>query len=242
MNLYPAIDILGGQAVRLRQGLRSDVTVYGTPLDMAHRWARAGARWLHVVDLDGAFEGERRNSSAIRDIRRELPEVRIQTGGGIREMATVAQLFAQGADRVVLGTAAVRDRRFLEQVLRRFPGQVAVGVDARNGVVQLEGWTQSGSLTALELAGAMEDAGVALIVYTDIARDGVFAGVNIKGARDILAATGLRVIVSGGIASLDDITSLRDMQHSRLDGAIIGKALYEDRVDLEAALAVIGAG
>ena len=242
MNIYPAIDIMGGRAVRLRQGRREDVSEYGTPLEMAKRWAGAGADWLHIVDLDGAFDGQRRNTDAIRDIRHELAEIRIQTGGGIRDMQTVVQLFSQGADRIVLGTAAVQDPSFLSQAVGRFPGQIAVGIDARDGIVRLDGWTRSASLTALELAAQMESAGVELVVYTDISRDGEFAGVNVDATRVMVESTGLRVIASGGVASLEDLLNLRNLEHDRLDGAIIGKALYEGRVDLKAAFEVTRAG
>jgi phosphoribosylformimino-5-aminoimidazole carboxamide ribotide isomerase len=242
MNLYPAIDIMDGRAVRLRQGRREDVTVYGTPLEMARRWAQAGARWLHVVDLDAAFEGRRSNSDAIRSIRSELPEVQIQTGGGIRDMATVVRLLSQGANRVVLGTAAVEDQSFLRDVIARFPDQVAVGIDARDGVVRVGGWTRSASLTALEFANQVESAGASLVVYTDISRDGEFSGVNVEATARMLEATGLRVIASGGVSSLEDIAGLCNMGNARLEGAIIGKALYEDRVDLRAAFEVASAG
>jgi len=242
MNLYPAIDILGGRVVRLRQGRREDLTEYGTPLDMARRWRSLGAEWLHIVDLDGAFEGRRRIGDVVRDIRREIPGIQIQTGGGLRDMASIEDAFGQGASRVVLGTAAVEDETLLRAALGRFPGRVAVGIDAREGVVRLEGWARCSSLTALELAGRMEAAGVNLVVYTDISRDGEFTGVNVDATRDLLDRTGLRVIASGGVSSLEDIVRLRNMEHPRLEGAIIGKALYEGRVDLGEAFAVTRAG
>jgi phosphoribosylformimino-5-aminoimidazole carboxamide ribotide isomerase len=242
MNLYPAIDILGGRAVRLRQGRRQDVADYGTPLEMAHRWSGVGAQWLHVVDLDGAFEGVPGNAEAIGEIRRELPHVQIQTGGGIRDMATAERLFEAGVARIVLGTAAVADPDLLEKALARFPGRVAVGIDARDGIVRVAGWMESAAIPALDLARSMESLGVSLIVYTDIARDGEFAGVNLEATSRLLEATGLRVIASGGVAGLDDISRLRDLRHPRLDGAIIGKALYEGRLSLEEAFAVSRAG
>jgi phosphoribosylformimino-5-aminoimidazole carboxamide ribotide isomerase len=238
MNLYPAIDVLGGRAVRLRQGRRDSVSDYGTPLEMARKWARLGASWLHVVDLDGAFEGRRRNVEVIADIRRELPTVRLQTGGGIRDLDAVSGLLEEGADRVVLGTAAVENPDLLAEVLGRFPDRVAVGIDARDGIVKLDGWTREGGGMAIDMARDMEKRGVRLVVYTDISRDGEFAGVNVAATRELLEATGLSVIASGGVASVDDVSRLRDLGHPRLDGAIIGKALYEDRIDLSEALAV----
>lgn len=241
MNLYPAIDILGGRAVRLRQGRRDEVSDYGTPLDMARKWAGLGARWLHVVDLDGAFEGRRRHFGVIADIRGELPAIRIQTGGGIRDAETVSRLLGEGADRIVLGTAAVENPGLLGDLLERFPDQVAVGIDARDGLVKLDGWTREAGGKAIDLARDMEARGVRLVVYTDISRDGEFAGVNVPATRDLLEATGLRVIASGGVAGLGDVRRLQDIAHPRLEGAIIGKALYEDRIDLAEALAVVSA-
>lgn len=242
MNLYPAIDILGGRAVRLRQGRRDEVTDYGTPLEMARRWAGVGAEWLHVVDLDGAFSGHRVNSAVFETIRRELPDVRIQTGGGIRDLETVGRLIDGGADRVVLGTSAIDDPELLARSLERFPGKVAVGIDARDGIARVSGWTRESSCTALDLARRVEAAGVDTIVYTDIARDGEFTGVNLPATRTMLESTGLRVIASGGVSSLADIRSLQDLGHPRLDGAVIGKALYEGKIDLEDAFAVTRAG
>lgn len=242
MNLYPAIDILGGRAVRLRQGRRDAVTDYGTPLEMARRWAGVGAEWLHVVDLDGAFAGSRANAPVFEAIRRELPDIRIQTGGGIRDLETVARLLEGGASRIVLGTAAIEDPELLSRSLERFPGSVAVGIDARDGIARVAGWTRESSFTVVDLARRVEAAGVELIVYTDIARDGEFTGVNLDATRGMLEATGLRVIASGGVTSLADIRSLRDLGHPRLEGAVIGKALYEGRIDLEEAFAVTRAG
>jgi phosphoribosylformimino-5-aminoimidazole carboxamide ribotide isomerase len=242
MNLYPAIDILGGRAVRLRQGRRGEVSDYGTPIEMAGRWAAQGASWLHVVDLDGAFEGRRRNTAVLAEIRSAVPSIRIQTGGGIRDVATLAALLEGGADRVVLGTAAVEDRGLLSEALAAFSDRVAVGIDARDGVVRLDGWTRGAGVGAADLAREMEQAGVALVVHTDIARDGEFSGVNVDAIQALLEATGLRVIASGGVASVGDLTQLRALGHPRLDGAIIGKALYEGRIDLAEALAVAHAG
>jgi phosphoribosylformimino-5-aminoimidazole carboxamide ribotide isomerase len=242
VNLYPAIDILEGRAVRLCQGRRDAVTDYGTPLEMARRWSRIGAEWLHVVDLDGAFLGSRGNTTVFEAILGELPGVRIQTGGGIRDLVTVERLMDAGVSRIVLGTAAIEDPGLLSECLERFPGRVAVGIDARDGIVRVAGWTKESSYTALDLARRVESAGVDLIVYTDIARDGEFAGVNLEATRVMLESTGLRVIASGGVGSLADIRGLRELGHPRLDGAVIGKALYEGRIDLQEAFSVTRAG
>jgi phosphoribosylformimino-5-aminoimidazole carboxamide ribotide isomerase len=239
MKLYPAIDILGGKAVRLLEGRREDATVYGAPLDMARRWSAAGARWLHVVDLDGAFTGRPVNMDAIREIRRECPEMRIEAGGGLRDIDAVTTMFDAGVDRVILGTVAVRDPDLVDLAVGRFGTRIAVGIDARDGTVRLSGWTSEGGVSALDLAARMESAGVGLVIYTDISRDGRLEGVNVDATRALLDATGLRVIASGGVSAPVDVVRLRDLAHPRLEGVIIGKALYEGRVDLAEMVAAV---
>jgi len=238
MNLYPAIDILGGRAVRLRQGRPEDATVYGSPLEMAHRWAQCGARWLHIVDLDGAFEGRPVNTESIIQIRSECQDVRIEFGGGIRDLQAVEQLIEIGVDRVILGTVAVNDPEMLALAIERFGERIAVGIDARDGIVRLSGWTATTGLTALDLASRLESAGVGLIIYTDISRDGELVGVNVDSIQTMLESTGLRVIASGGVSTSGDILKLRELEHPHLEGVIIGKALYEGRIDLEETLAL----
>jgi len=238
MNLYPAIDILEGRAVRLRQGRKEDATVYGTPVEMARRWAEAGARWIHVVDLDGAFEGHPVNTDSISRIRSECPGVRIEVGGGIRDQEAIEGLIDIGVDRVILGTAAVRHPDVLRSAVRRFPDRIAVGLDARDGIVRLSGWVAAAELTALELAAELEDVGVGIVIYTDISRDGELSGVNVDATLKMLETTRLQVIASGGVSTVDDVVKLRDLNHPRLEGVIIGKALYEGRIDLEQTLAM----
>ena len=242
MNLYPAIDILGGQAVRLRQGRPEDATVYGVPVEMASRWRDAGARWLHVVDLDGAFAGEPQNIDSIEKIRVRCPDVGIQVGGGIRDMAAVERLLDTGVDRVILGTVAVSDPDLLGDAVTRFGARIAVGIDARDGTVRLHGWTIDAALTALDLAAQLEGQGVELVIYTDISRDGELGGVNVEATGQMLDATGLRVIASGGVSGRSDIENLQELGHPRLEGAIIGKALYEGRIDLGEILSIAEAG
>lgn len=242
MNLYPAIDILDGRAVRLRQGRKEEATVYGTPVEMARRWSAAGARWLHVIDLDGAFEGRPVNTQSIGEIRKACPQVRIQVGGGVRNMDAVDQLAGAGVDRMILGTAAVEDAEFLGRALERFGDRIAAGIDAREGVARLSGWTTRSELTALDLADRLEQAGVDLVIYTDISRDGELAGVNVDATLKMLEATGLRVIASGGVSTADDLVRLQELDHPRLEGVIIGKALYEGRIDLEKTLGRTHAG
>lgn len=242
MNLYPAIDILGGQAVRLRQGRRDEATVYGTPLEMAHRWSRAGARWLHVVDLDGAFEGRPVNTDSIDLIRSECPDLKIEIGGGIRDMAAIDRLVGLGVNRVILGTVAVKDPDLVGRAVDAFGERVAVGIDALDGKVQISGWVDGASLWALDLAARLDAAGVGLIIYTDISRDGELGGVNVDATQTMLDQTRLRVIASGGVSTADDIIRLRDLGHPRLEGVIVGKALYEGRVDLKTSLDLVHAG
>ena len=237
MRIYPAIDILGGKAVRLRQGRKTDATVYGDPLDMAKKWVRKGAEWLHVVDLDGAFEGEPRNLPVLREMAAAVPGAKIQVGGGIRSMTVVEILLKAGIRRVVLGTAAVQDQEFVKAALTEQPQNVAIGIDAREGNVQVAGWTQDSQLAAINVARRLEDLGARLVIYTDISKDGVLEGPNIEATKEMLENTGLAVIASGGVSSLVDIRHLAELDHPRLDGVIIGKALYEGRIEIEEALA-----
>ena len=239
MKIYPAIDILHGKAVRLRQGRADDVTVYGDPLEMAGRWRRAGAEWLHVVDLDGAFDGVPRNLDVVAQIAKfakTMGALRVQAGGGIRSMATLEDVFAAGVHRAILGTSAVSNPAFAAEALARYGGRVAVGIDARDGVARVSGWTEDARIGAIELAQRLETLGARLIIYTDIARDGVMAGPNIEALTQMLAQTGLDVIASGGVSKIEDVHALAAIGHPRLDGVIIGKALYEGVVRLEEAL------
>jgi phosphoribosylformimino-5-aminoimidazole carboxamide ribotide isomerase len=236
MKIYPAIDILGGKAVRLRQGRASDATVYGDPVEMAVKWVSQGAEWLHVVDLDGAFEGKPKNIELLRDMVAAVPLAKIQVGGGIRSMLSVESLLDAGIQRVVLGTAAVRDQTFVKQAITERTHNIAIGIDARDGNVQVSGWTQDSHIGAIELAQKLEALGVRLVIYTDIARDGVLEGPNIEAIRQMLDKTGLSVIASGGVSSVEDVHRLADLDNWRLDGVIIGKALYEGRIRLEKVL------
>src|SRR5262252_5466157 len=237
MRIYPAIDILGGKAVRLKQGRKSDATVYGNPLDMAEKWVRKGAEWLHVVDLDGAFQGEPKNLPVLREMAAAVPDAKIQVGGGIRSMTGVETLLEAGIQRVVLGTAAVQDQEFVRAALAEQPHNVAIGIDAREGNVQISGWTEDSHLAAIDLALRLEDLGARLVIYTDISQDGVLEGPNIEATREMLENTGLAVIASGGVSSIADVRHLAELDHWRLDGVIIGKALYEGRIEFEEALA-----
>jgi phosphoribosylformimino-5-aminoimidazole carboxamide ribotide isomerase len=236
MKIYPAVDILNGQAVRLRQGRKEDVTVYGRPVDMARRWVEAGTEWLHVVDLDGAFEGKPRNHGSIAEIAATFPNLKIQVGGGLRDIGTLEILFKAGVTRAVLGTSIVTDAPFAKAALETWKDRIAIGIDARDGVAKVAGWTEDSKVGAIELARRLEDQGARLVIYTDISRDGVLVGPNIPALQQMIDGTGLSVIASGGVSKIDDVRTLSQIKHARLDGVIIGKALYEGLVDLKECL------
>jgi phosphoribosylformimino-5-aminoimidazole carboxamide ribotide isomerase len=237
MKIYPAIDILGGKAVRLKQGRKAEATVYGDPLEMAAKWVSKGTEWLHVVDLDGAFFGELKNLDLLRHIAVTVPLAKIQVGGGIRNIAAVNRLLEAGMQRVVLGTAAVQDQDFVKLALCEHPDNIAIGIDALDGNVQVSGWTENSNISAIALAKRLQDLGTRLLIYTDISRDGVLQGPNVQATRQMLESTELSVIASGGVSTIADVRRLAELDHSRLDGVIIGKALYEGFIQLEEALA-----
>jgi phosphoribosylformimino-5-aminoimidazole carboxamide ribotide isomerase len=237
--LFPAIDLKNGEAVRLEQGDMARATVFHRdPAEQARTFAAQGFEYLHIVDLDGAFAGKPMNAAAVERI---LAAVRIpvQLGGGIRDHATIEGWLGKGVTRVIIGTAAVRDPALVEAAARRFPGRVAVGLDARDGKVAVQGWAESSELAVLDIARRFEDAGVAAIVYTDIARDGMLKGLNIDATIGLADAVSIPVIASGGLASLDDIRALLHPRAKKLAGAIAGRALYDGRFDAAAALKLI---
>ena len=230
-TIFPAIDLLDGCAVRLRQGRYDEVTVYDhDPIALACRFRSAGARYLHVVDLNAARDGVRGHDSMIGRMAQESGLL-IQTGGGIRNMATVRSLLAtEGIWRVILGTSAVKDPDFTREALSFAPDRVVIGLDARNGMVSVDGWTQDSQVTVMTLAMAMKEAGARTVVFTDIARDGMMVGTAIDSVTELVRATGLDVIASGGIATLSDIDAARQAGAA---GVIVGKAIYEGKVRLE---------
>ncbi|AOO84187.1 1-(5-phosphoribosyl)-5-[(5-phosphoribosylamino)methylideneamino]imidazole-4-carboxamide isomerase [Bosea vaviloviae] len=237
MILFPAIDLKDGQCVRLKQGDMGQATVFNDdPAAQAAAFEAQGFHWLHVVDLDGAFAGKPMNAAAVEAIlaRVAFP---VQLGGGIRDMATVEGWLRKGVRRVIIGTAAVRDPGFVKAAAKAFPGQVAVGIDARDGYVAVEGWAETSALAADDLGRRFEDAGVAAIVYTDIARDGMLQGINWDGTIALAKALTIPVIASGGLASMADIERLCAPDAAILEGAITGRALYDGRIDPSAALA-----
>jgi len=240
--LFPAIDLKDGQCVRLKHGEMSAATVFNDdPAAQARTFQDQGFQYLHIVDLNGAFAGKPVNGAAVEAILKAL-SIPAQLGGGIRDLATIEAWLAKGIRRVILGTVAVRDPGLVREACRRFPGQVAVGIDAKGGKVAVEGWAETSELGAIELAQRFEDAGVAAIVYTDIDRDGVLKGLNLEATTALARATRIPVIASGGLASLDDIRALLRPENALLEGAITGRALYDGRIDPAAALALIQAG
>lgn len=239
MILFPAIDLKQGRCVRLKQGDMAQATIFNDdPAAQAATFEAQGFQWLHVVDLDGAFAGKPINATAVEAILKRV-SFPVQLGGGIRDMATVEGWLEKGVARVIIGTAAVRDPAFVREAAKAFPGKVAVGIDARDGFVAVEGWAETSALAADDLGRRFEDAGVAAIVYTDIARDGMLQGVNWDGTIGLAHALSIPVIASGGLASMADIERLCAPDAAILEGAITGRALYDGRIDPAAALARI---
>ena len=238
MILYPAIDIKEGACVRLLRGRMDQATVFGTdPAAQAQAFEAAGAEWLHLVDLDGAFAGRPVNRDAIGAIIRSV-HVPVQLGGGVRDRATLDLWLESGIRRVVLGTAAARDPALVREGAAAWPGRVAVGIDARGGRVAVEGWAETTETTALDLARRYEDAGVAALIFTDIELDGAMEGPNVEATAALARAVSIPVIASGGVSSLDDLRALKD-SGAPLDGAISGRAIYEGRLDVGEAVALL---
>jgi phosphoribosylformimino-5-aminoimidazole carboxamide ribotide isomerase len=241
MILFPAIDLKDGQCVRLKLGDMDQATVYNPdPAAQAKAFEDQGFEWLHVVDLNGAFAGESINGAAVEAILKATRNP-VQLGGGIRSIAHIEGWLAKGLTRVILGTVAVRDPALVVEACKRFPGKVAVGIDAKGGKVAVEGWAEASELGVIELAKRFEGAGVAAIIYTDIDRDGILAGINWASTLELARAVAIPVIASGGLASLDDIRRLARPDASILEGAISGRALYDGRIDPKEALKILKA-
>lgn len=239
MILFPAIDLKEGLAVRLQQGDMARATVFHRdPAQQAAEFQMQGFKHLHVVDLDGAFAGKPMNVAAVERILEVVGQC-VQLGGGIRDMATIEGWLEKGVNRVIIGTAAVRNPELVKEAAKRFPKKIAVGLDARDGKVAVEGWAESSELSALEIARRFEDAGVAAIIYTDVARDGMLQGINWDATIALADAISIPVIASGGLASIEDIKTMLQPRARKLEGAIAGRALYDGRLDAAEALRLI---
>ena len=239
MILFPAIDLKNGQCVRLEQGDMARATVFNLdPAAQAKSFVAQGFEYLHVVDLDGAFAGKPVNAQAVEAMLKAIT-IPLQLGGGIRDLGTVEAWLAKGVARVIIGTAAVRDPGLVKSAAKKYPGRVAVGLDARDGKVAVEGWAETSQVTALEIAQRFEDAGVAAIIFTDISRDGLLKGLNLEATIALADRISIPVIASGGLASIEDVKAMLRPLAKKLAGAIAGRALYDGRLDPAAALALI---
>ena len=242
MIFYPAIDIRGGRCVRLTEGRFDAETVFADdPAEMALKWAGMGAEFLHLVDLDGALAGEGKNVPVIERILKSV-NIPVQLGGGIRNLETIEKLLALGVTRLILGSAAVKNPQLVEEACKKYPGHIAVGIDAKNGEVAIEGWGKGSGVAATELAKQMAAYGVETIIYTDISRDGMLSGVNVEATAALARACGVPVIASGGVASIEDIRRVKAVEADGVQGCIIGKAIYTGAVDLKEALALAKEG
>lgn len=236
MNIIPAIDIKNGKCVRLSQGKADQETIYSNdPISMAGHWDEQGARIIHVVDLDGAFGGQPVNIEMIKKIIHGS-SVDIEVGGGIRNLDTIEAYVNAGAYRVILGTIAQQNPKFVEEACKKFPGKILVGIDARNGYVAVKGWVEVSSQKATDLARSLESQGVAGFIFTDISRDGMLQGPNLESIREFASSTQAPVIASGGVSRLDDITNLLALKHLGITGVIVGKALYDKTIDYHEAV------
>lgn len=241
MILYPAIDLKDGACVRLVRGEMSLATVFNTdPAEQARAFKAQGFEWLHLVDLNGAFAGKPVNGEAVERILKAV-DMPVQLGGGIRDLKTIEMWLEKGVARVILGTVALRHPELVKEACKQFPGKVAVGIDAREGYVAVAGWAETSTEKALDLALKFEDSGVAAIIYTDINRDGAMGGVNVEATADLAFHLTTPVIASGGVSSIDDLAALKKEERSGIEGVICGRALYDGRIDPEAALALLSA-
>jgi phosphoribosylformimino-5-aminoimidazole carboxamide ribotide isomerase len=238
MIIFPAIDLRAGKAVRLLQGRKEDETVFSdNPVAVAHTWQDRGAKFLHLVDLDGAFSGHPQNLDVIKEIVSVL-NIPVQMGGGIRDLAAIEQMLELGVTRVILGTTAISKPQMVEEAVKRFGDRVIVGIDGKDGMVAIEGWENTVEKTVLELAREMREVGIERIVFTDTRRDGMMKGPNLESTREMAVQSGLKVIASGGVSTLADIKAIKDLEAVGVEGVITGKALYTGAINLAQALAL----
>lgn len=238
MLVIPAIDLKDGKCVRLRQGRMDDETIFSdNPVEVAAQWVEQGARRLHLVDLNGAFDGEPVNGEIVRQIAKAFPDLPIQIGGGIRTLETIQAYIDAGVDYVIIGTKAVKEPAFVTEACEKFPGHIIVGIDAKDGLVATDGWAEVSEVTAVDCAKQFETDGVSAIVYTDISRDGMMQGVNIEATVNLAKSINIPVIASGGVTNMDDIKNLVPVSKDGISGAITGRAIYEGTLDLQEAQA-----
>jgi len=239
VNFYPAIDIKDGKFIRLKQGRLDEVTVYGdNPVEIAKKFSGAGAKWIHVVDIDGAFKGKSINQKVILDIKKSS-KTKIQVGGGIRTHESASFYLNNGIDRVVLGTIALENPKIIEQLCRNYPGRIAVGIDAKKGMVATEGWSKTSTIEVGKLSKLYENIGVSCVIFTDIEKDGLMEGVSLNQLKNLLKNTKLNVIASGGVSSLDDLKKLKSLEKKNLIGVISGKAIYENKFSVNKAVEIL---
>ena len=239
MNFYPAIDIKDGKFIRLKQGRLDEVTVYGdNPVEIAKKFSEAGAKWIHVVDIDGAFKGKSINQKVILDIKKNS-KTKIQVGGGIRTQESASFYLNNGIDRVVLGTIALENPKIIEQLCESYPGRIAVGIDAKKGMVATEGWSKTSTIEVGKLSKLYENIGVSCVIFTDIEKDGLMEGVSLNQLKNLLKNTKLNVIASGGVSSLDDLKKLKSLEKKNLIGVISGKAIYENKFSVNKAVEIL---
>ena len=239
MNFYPAIDIKDGKFIRLKQGRLDEVTVYGdNPVEIAKKFSEAGAKWIHVVDIDGAFRGKSINQKVILDIKKNS-KTKIQVGGGIRSKESASFYLNNGIDRVVLGTIALENPKIIEQLCENYPGRIAVGIDAKKGMVATEGWSKTSTIEVGKLSKLYENIGVSCVIFTDIEKDGLMEGVSLNQLKNLLKNTKLNVIASGGVSSLDDLKKLKSLEKKNLIGVISGKAIYENKFSVNKAVEIL---
>ena len=243
MIIIPAIDLKQGRCVQLRQGRKEDETVYSdNPSAVARQWEELGASYLHLVDLDGAFEGQSQNLAVVKKILENIV-IPVEFGGGVRSLQTISDLLEMGIHRVILGTLAVQNPDTVRSAVEEFgPDRILAGVDAKDGHVAVEGWVETSGVSAVNLAMDMKAVGIERVIYTDISTDGTLSGPNVEATGKLAIATGLKVIASGGISSIDDLKEIATLEHVGVDGAIVGTALYEGRVDLKEAIEMFRAG